>query len=187
MWCLVVDELLVRLDMADIYAQGYADDLAIVIRARDANTASSLEQPALNLVSRWCREIKLSVNPAKTELVRFTRRRNLVGWKDVVFQGIVIRPTEEVKHLGVILDAKLNWGRHMKRIGNKACGPVWATRRACGATWGLSPRIMHWLYTAVIRPIVLYGAVMWRGRTRLTTARDMLTYSDWRARAPRVP
>ena len=107
MWCLVVDELLVRLDMAGIYAQGYADDLAIVIRARDANTASSFAQRGLNLVSRWCREVGLSVNPAKTELVRFTRRRKLVGWKDVTCRGIAIRPTEEVKHLGVILNAKL--------------------------------------------------------------------------------
>ena len=34
---------------------------------------------------------------------------------------------------------------------------------------------MHWLYTAVIRPIVLYEAVVWWGRTRLKMARDMLT------------
>ena len=134
LWCLVVDELLVRLDIAGIYAQGNADDLEIVIRARDANTASSLAQRALNLVSRWCKEIGLSVNPAKTELVRFTRRRKLIGWKVVTFREIAIRPTEKVKHLGVILDAKLNRGRHMKRIRDKACGLVWATRRACGAT-----------------------------------------------------
>ena len=176
LWCLVVDEQLVRLDMAGIYAQGYADDLAIVIRARDANTASSLAQRALNLVSTWFREIGLSVNPAKTELVRFTRWRKLVWWKDVTFRGIAIGPTEEVKHLRVILDAKRNWGRHMKRIRDKAYGLMWATKRACGATRGLSPRLMHWLYTAVIRPIVLYGAVVWWGSNRLKTARDMLTH-----------
>lgn len=41
---LVVDELLARLERADICTQAYADDLAIIIRAADAYTASSLVQ-----------------------------------------------------------------------------------------------------------------------------------------------
>ena len=65
LWCLVVDELLDRLSRADIYAQGYAGDLAVVVRARDANTVSSLAQKALNLVSRWCREVGLNATRRK--------------------------------------------------------------------------------------------------------------------------
>lgn len=176
LWCLVVDELLVRLDRAGIYAQAYADDLAIIIRARDANTASSLTQTALSLVSRWCKEVGLNVNPEKTELVRFTRKRKLDGWEDPTFRGTVIRPVDRVKHLGVILDAKLNWGLQVQNVRDKACRLLWATRRACGMTWGLSPKIMHWIYMMVIRPMVLYGAVVWWSRTKLKTARDTLTH-----------
>ena len=176
LWCLVVDELLGRLSRASIYAQGYADDLAVVVRARDANTASSLVREALDLVSRWCREVGLNVNPEKTEMVRFTRWRKLEGWRDPKFRGTAIKPSEQLKHLGVILDAKLNWGKHMERVRDRACALLWATRRACGVTWGLNPKAMHWIYTAVVRPAVLFGAVIWRSRTRLKTAKGMLTH-----------
>ncbi|KAJ8973852.1 hypothetical protein NQ317_016407 [Molorchus minor] len=30
-----------------------------------------------------------------------------------------------------------------------------------GATWGLSPRVTHWFYTAVVQPMVLYGSLVW--------------------------
>ncbi|XP_077281865.1 uncharacterized protein LOC143908235 [Temnothorax americanus] len=30
-----------------------------------------------------------------------------------------------------------------------------------GRKWGLMPQIMHWMYTAVIRPIITYGALVW--------------------------
>lgn len=66
-----------------------------------------IAQRALNLVNSWCREVGLNVNPTKTKVVRCTRKRKLVGWRDVTYGGIAIRPTEQVKHLGVILDAKL--------------------------------------------------------------------------------
>lgn len=34
LWCLVVDSLITRLNNAGFYTQGYADDLAIVIRGK---------------------------------------------------------------------------------------------------------------------------------------------------------
>lgn len=109
-------------------------------------------------------------------MVRFTRWRKLEGWRDPTFRGTAIESTEQVKHLGVILDAKLNWGKHMQRVRDRACALLWATRRACGVTWGLNPQAMHWIYTAVVRPAVLFGAVVWWSRTRLKTARGMLTH-----------
>ena len=166
LWCLVDDELLDRLSRASIYARGYADDLVV----------ASLAQEALNLVSRWCREVGLNVNPEKTEMVCFTRWRKVEGWSDPKFRGTAIKPTEQVKHLGVILDAKLNWGKHMQRVRDRACALLWATRRACGVTWGLNPKAMHWIYTAVVKPNVLFGAVIWWSRARLKTAKGMLTH-----------
>ena len=30
-----------------------------------------------------------------------------------------------------------------------------------GKHWGLSPRVTHWIYTAIVRPTLTYGAVVW--------------------------
>ncbi|XP_050680629.1 uncharacterized protein LOC126976369 [Leptidea sinapis] len=43
-----------------------------------------------------------------------------------------------------------------------------------GKTWGLAPNIVLWLYTAVIRPMICYGAVVWWPRTKLITTCNKL-------------
>jgi len=43
----------------------------------------------------------------------------------------------------------------------KAQNLLWACRRAYGRTWGLGPRVVHWLYVSVIRPSVTYASLVW--------------------------
>ncbi|XP_045452992.1 uncharacterized protein LOC123662152 [Melitaea cinxia] len=43
-----------------------------------------------------------------------------------------------------------------------------------GKSWGLTPKLTLWLYTAVIRPMINYGAVVWWRRTLLTTTQSKL-------------
>ena len=73
----------------------------------DINMASCLAQNALTRVDEWYREVGLSVNPDKTEMIIFTRKRKLEGWKDLYTQGRRVEGEQVVRHLGVTLDAKL--------------------------------------------------------------------------------
>ncbi len=34
-------------------------------------------------------------------------------------------------------------------------------RQAVGSTWGFSPKTMYWMFTAIIRPILSYGAIIY--------------------------
>jgi hypothetical protein len=45
-----------------------------------SNTESGLMQWALSTVETWCNKVGLSVNPDKTGLVAFTRKRKLQGF-----------------------------------------------------------------------------------------------------------
>ena len=38
---------------------------------------------------------------------------------------------------------------------------MWACRRACGVMWGPKPRVVHWLYVAIIRPSVIFTSLVW--------------------------
>jgi len=46
---------------------------------------------------------------------------------------------------------------------------------ALGSTWGINPKICHWIYIAIIRPMITHAAVVWWLRVELGVARVMLS------------
>jgi hypothetical protein len=84
----------------------------------------------------------LSVNPDKTELVAFTRKRKLQGFFEPQFFGVTLNLSWSVKYLGVILDSRLTWREHVEVKVRKAHNLFWAYRRACGVGWGLRPKVV---------------------------------------------
>ena len=136
LWCLVVDELLTRLNGRGVYAQGYADDICLLVVEKFPNTVSGLIQWALGTVEAWCGEHGLSVNPGKTGLVVFTKKRKLSGFFQPRLFGKVLQRSMSVKYLGVILDSRLTWREHVAVKVRKAHNSLWACRRVCGRTWG---------------------------------------------------
>jgi len=63
LWCLVVNELLTRLNEGGVYSQGYADDICLLVVGKFPNTVSGLIKWALYTIKVWCDELSLSVNP----------------------------------------------------------------------------------------------------------------------------
>jgi hypothetical protein len=105
LWCLVVDELLARLNEGGVYSQGCADDICLPAVRKFPNTVSGLIQWALHTVEAWCDELGLSVNPHKTGPVDFTRRRKLPGFFEPRLFGTALHCSMSVKYLGVILQS----------------------------------------------------------------------------------
>jgi ribonuclease HI len=165
LWTLVVDELLDDLEKEGIYCQAYADDGTILVEGMDLATVCRLIESGLRTVSTWCAGKGLSINPSKTELLLFTTKYKIIGYRAPRINNVELNLATRVKYLGVILDGKLSFKAHLEEKCEKAIIALWQCRRAIGAKWGLKPRVMHWLYTMVVRPIILYGAVVWWGRT----------------------
>ncbi|XP_046145656.1 uncharacterized protein LOC123988941 [Osmia bicornis bicornis] len=160
LWTLVVDELIRILASEGFEVQGYADDLSITVRGRHPLDLARRLQKAIILVESWCQSHSLSVNPSKTELVLFTRRRRFYFKAPHLF-GTQLQLTDEVKYLGVILDKKLTWKNHVNRQTQKAISTYWACRRMFGPTWGLKPRVVRWIYQAILEPITTYASIVW--------------------------
>ena len=166
LWTLVVDDLITRLNNLGFYAQAYADDIVILCKGAFSNVVSDRMQAALNFISMWCQERGLSINPAKTELLLFTRNRKLRGPLRVLkLFGQELEYSSEVKYLGVIFDCKLNWNAHLKRVIDRATASLFTCKRMVGKMWGLDPKMVHWTYTAIVRPIVSYAALVWWGKS----------------------
>ena len=113
LWCLVVNELLVRLNEGNVYAQGYADDICLLAVGKFPNTVSGLIQLALHTVELWCGGLDLSVNPDKTGFVTFTRKKKLTGFFETRLFEKTLQSSMSVTYLGVILDSRLTWKKHV--------------------------------------------------------------------------
>jgi len=68
--------------------------------------------------------------------------------------------SKQARYLGVILDKKLLWTDNILDRTRKAAIALFACKKAIGRKWGFSPIIVHWLYTAIVRPILLYGNIV---------------------------
>lgn len=170
LWTLAVDQLLYRLANLHIDAQGYADDLVIVVRGFCQSTISSIMQRGLNTVSDWCGKSGLSVNAEKTVIVPFTKKKRLDKLVKPILNGNPINLSTEVKYLGVTIDHKLTWNTHLGNVLQKARMALGVSSRLMGNNWGFNPRIALWLYTTVVRPIITYASVVWYDKASQTTA-----------------
>ena len=173
MWLLVVDELLLRLRDEGLQCVGYADDIAIMVQGNYEDTVAERMQRGLKIVDKWCTEAGLSVNPKKTHGLIFTRRRKL-KYRVPTIGGNPIHISKEIRYLGVTLDTKLTWNPHIKYMINRANMAFHACRQMIGKTWGLNPKMVVWLHTSIIRPIICYAALVWWPKTNQSETQKSL-------------
>lgn len=176
LWCLVIDSLLVTLNDSGLYTQGFSDDLASLITGDFLSTVGDLMRATLNIVEDWCLANGLKVNPVKTKMVLFSRRKSgndsTLGKFTLFGENIPLSTT--AKFLGVLLDCKLLWVPHLNDKLNKTIGIFWLCRNAFGRNWGLSPTAISWIYSAVIKPILSHGSLVWWPRVEVKWSKGRL-------------
>jgi hypothetical protein len=81
MWSMAMDELLGELSGSGYYATGI-QMIAMLINVKLAPIVSEVLQTALGLTQQWCNRTDLSINPSKTVVIPFTKKRALKGLKE---------------------------------------------------------------------------------------------------------
>jgi Reverse transcriptase (RNA-dependent DNA polymerase) len=77
---MVIDGLLRYLENHGLWAQGFADDVVVLVNGKFLSTLCELMHHVLHIVQRWGEQVGLSVNPNKTKAILFTKNRNLDGF-----------------------------------------------------------------------------------------------------------
>lgn len=67
----------------------------------------------------------------------------------------------EIKTLGIVVDSKLNFRKHIRARTEKAGAAMNVLLRLGNSNKGMSPRALRSMYTGLIRPIFLWGAELW--------------------------
>lgn len=173
LWSIVVNDLLEKLGAEGFEVIGFADDIVIIVRGKFDDTISSRMQLALNYTLQWCRQEGLNINPSKTTIVPFTRRRKFTI-TSLRLYNTQIELSTQAKYLGVILDQKLNWNAHLEHAINKAKSALWVCSRTFGKKWGLKPKMIHWMYLAIVRPRITYASLVWWTKSIETSAKQKL-------------
>lgn len=161
LWLLVMNSILIELRNEGYEVNAYADDLVITITGKFLDTISLLMERGLNILTRWADKCGLSVNPKKTELVLFTRKRKIPNFRLPRLKGVELPLSSSAKYLGIVLDSKLDWNKNIEERAKKATSALFSCKRFAGKKWGIKPEMAHWLYTSIVRPILTYGAVVW--------------------------
>ena len=137
----------------------YADDLALVITAREEATLEHRANAALRLVAQWIESHHLKLAPEKTEAVLLIGRKRC-GELDLQLNGHSIAVQKETKYLGVILDRGMSGAAHVRHATEKAARAVTSLSRLMPNLRGAGEGKRRLLAT-VADSIVLYAAPVW--------------------------
>jgi hypothetical protein len=96
----------------------FADDIKI-FRVIKSAKESKLLQSDIDCVQKWCYENYMKINTLKTNIISFTRITNSIHFNYYVDNLLIVR-TDCVKDLGVMLDSKLHFHRHIVYLYSRA-------------------------------------------------------------------
>ncbi|CAG5034257.1 unnamed protein product [Parnassius apollo] len=158
LWNIILDELLDTKLPAGCHIQAFADDVLLVVTAASAGKLESAANLALHHIVEWGRSVKLAFGPTKTKLIAFTPKAKTAS---INIDGHRLCFVPEVKLLGVILDEKLNFGKHVKHVVNRAVRIFNTLCMYSRPTWGAHPENISTIYQQVIVPTITYAAGIW--------------------------
>lgn len=164
LWNIGYDAILHKRTERNSKIIGYADDT--VILTTNENTEAALLE-ALFQANRTLNDIRalgLRVATHKTEVVVFSRKKNINVLGNITnsidLDNVNINVSDSFKYLGIILDSKLTFRQHFEHA-------IVKTSKITGALTGLMPNLRgpcepkRKLFANVVLSVLLYGAPVW--------------------------
>lgn len=137
----------------------FADDTAILASHEDPLQASALLQRSLNKVSEWSTKWRIKINEDKSANITFTNKQ--ITCPDVTLNNKILPKTDDIKYLGMHLDKRLTWKKHLltkrKHLDLKVRKMYWLLGRS--STLSLESKLL--LYKTMLVPVWSYGIQLW--------------------------
>lgn len=158
LWNLILDDLLDSTLPEGCQIQAYADDILLTARHRDPLQLENITNNALKQISDWGKIVKLEFGAQKTQLIGFTNKASKCK---ITMDNENIKFSKQIKYLGVIIDHKLNFIKHVEYATIKAKKLFYKLSTFIRPTWGVHPENVRTIYRQVIEPIICYAAGVW--------------------------
>lgn len=134
----------------------YADDVKIVLSFKNSDQQKLLQND-INHLTTWCDDNLMELNIKKCKYMIFTRSLEING--RYTMNNTYLELVDIFNDLGVILDRKLDFKKHISLTVNKATGVLGFIKR--WAKEFSDPYTTKQLFTTLVRPILEYGSVVW--------------------------
>ena len=141
----------------------YADDTQLLVTAKNGKEIKNLLENVINTAQKWYAKNSLLNNATKTEIMLITgRKHNEKFYIEILDEGKKkkLELKESIKILGVHLDHKLNWSKHVQEVNKKANYAVRNLQRV-NMLIPFKPRIL--LYNSLIASHFNYADTVWAG------------------------
>lgn len=140
---------------------GFADDIAILVKSKHLYEVEFLANEAIATVSSWLNSKGLQLAEHKTEAVVIGKRKKKETATFTVGSH-QIQSSESIKYLGVILDDRLTFVKHMEYAKKRASNAQVALARIMPNVGGPKTET-RLLLCSVVRSILLYASPVWAG------------------------
>jgi hypothetical protein len=128
----------------------------------DYCVTSSLETYISDL-ERWLSAWSIAINVSKSSAMLFAKTgRRIQNTRAVQLFGEPIQWVDVARYLGVTLDKRLNWSKHIDQVRKKAAQRLGTLGPLLNRRSGLSIRNGVLLYKQLIRPMMDYACPIWR-------------------------
>ena len=137
----------------------FADDTAVYTSGRVSVCIANRLQKSMNHIGKWLTKWRIMVNPEKSTCVYFPLRRT-DDMPNVRLLGKIIPEAKEAKYLGVTIDSKLSFTKHITNVRRKAAFVLGRLYPLICARSKLSLKNKVRLYKTCVRPIFSYASVV---------------------------
>lgn len=138
----------------------FADDMKIYLPINSLDCCARL-QSDLDRLTDYCLRNKLFINISKCCKVTFTRNRVQI-LHDYSISGSIVTNKDNIRDLGVFLDSKLTFEKHVDHIVTKATKSLGFVLRTCKFFNNIKTYLI--LYNSHVRPHLEYCSQVWNPR-----------------------
>ena len=156
----------------------FADDTSLFTVVHDPDDAALDMNHDLNLIRLWAHNWRMSFNPDPAKQVvevTFSRKIITVDHPQILFNDTPVIKVEEHKHLGIALDSRLSFARHIHAMITKS-------RQGIGMLRFLSKYLprqsLNELYKLYLRPHLDYGDVIYHTPQHVCEFSQNITLSN---------
>ena len=140
----------------------FADDSSLWCVDKNVEVAASVVQKGLNVISSWSAEYGMPISVGKNESILFSSCKKDYSLAPLLHIGDdIIEYKDEIKILGVVIDKKLSFECHLKKMRKSTLNKLFQFRAIAGPCFGQSAQELRSLYVSYIRSGIEYGASIW--------------------------